>query len=75
MNAAEIIQRLHDSEINGSVDWFFDGEWRWRIGDNLNGWRLEGKASMAESALHDLAENAFAEFPRSEFATWWATVR
>jgi hypothetical protein len=74
-DAAEIIKRPHNSDINGGVSWFFDGLWEWRIGDALNGWKLEGKADDAESALRDLAENAFAHFPRSEFAKWWATPR
>jgi hypothetical protein len=40
----------------------------------MNGWKLEGKADDFESALSNLAENAFAEFPRSTFATWWAGI-
>jgi hypothetical protein len=72
---AEIIQRLHDSEINGSVDWFFDGVWNWRIGDQWGGWRHEGKAASFEEAVRDLAERAFSERPRSRFAAWWARQR
>jgi hypothetical protein len=75
MNASEIIQRLQDSKINGMISWFFDGEWRWAIGDDLNGWKLAGKADSFDAAVRELAENAFAEFPQSTFATWWATER
>ena len=73
-NAAEIIQHLHDSEINGSVAWVFDGVWRWRIGGD-NDWRFEGRADDLESAAHALAEKANAAFPQSTFAAWWANVR
>ena len=62
MNASEIIQRLQDSKINGMISWFFDGEWRWAIGDDLNGWKLAGKADSFEAAVRELAENALAEF-------------
>lgn len=37
----DILQRLHDSEINGSIEWFFDETWTVRIGDRLNGFRAE----------------------------------
>ena len=30
----EILQMLHDSEINGSIEWFFDGIWAVKIGDH-----------------------------------------
>lgn len=23
----DILQKLHDSRINGSIGWFFDGQW------------------------------------------------
>jgi hypothetical protein len=75
MNTAEIIQRLQDSEINGMISWFFDGEWRWAIGDDLNGWKTAGKADSFDAVVRELAENALAEFPRSTFANWWATQR
>ena len=74
MNASEVIQRLHDSEINGSVSWLFDGPWRWRIGGDVD-WRFEGRADNFESALHALAEKANAAYPQSTFAKWWAQVR
>lgn len=30
---------LHGSEINGEISWFYDGVWRVRFGDELNGTR------------------------------------
>jgi hypothetical protein len=40
-DSAETLQRLHDSEINAELSCFYDCGWRWRIGDNLNGWMAE----------------------------------
>jgi len=57
------------------IAWFFDGEWRWALGDDLNGWKLAGKGDSFDAAVRELAVNAFAEFSRSTFATWWATQR
>ncbi len=55
-------QRLHDSEINASLSWFYDDGFKWELGDNVNGWTTDGRASTAREA-NELAENAFAEFP------------
>ena len=30
-------QRLHDSEINASLSWFYDDGFKWELGDNING--------------------------------------
>ena len=43
MNVAEVIQHLHDSEINGSVSWFFDGVGTGRIGRERD-WRFQARA-------------------------------
>ena len=67
-------QRLHDSEINASLSWFYDDGFKWELGDNINGWTTDGRASTAREA-NELTENAFAEFPRSAFAEWWKEAR
>jgi hypothetical protein len=36
-SARRDIAALHDSEINGEVSWFFDGIWRVKLGDEMNG--------------------------------------
>ncbi|CAN7663038.1 hypothetical protein LJR016_005238 [Devosia sp. LjRoot16] len=64
----EILQMLHDSEINGSVEWFFDGIWLARIGDRLNGIKAEtkvGSALEAEAWLHLKARELY---PDSDYA-------
>ena len=40
----EILQRLHDSEINFLLWCFWDCGLRWALGDELNGWMLDGAA-------------------------------
>ena len=74
-SSADIIQRLHASEVNGSISWFFDVVWVCRIGDDLNGWKLDSKADDFESAIRDLAEKTFEQFPRSKFGESWAQAR
>ena len=74
-DADEIVQRLHDSEINGAIDWwFFDSAWHVRLGDELNGWKLEVQAETFQAAMEELAEKAFAEYPKSTFAAWWTKI-
>ncbi len=46
-----IIAALHDSEINGEVSWFFDGVWRVKLGDEMNGFEAEGSPQEAAEWL------------------------
>jgi hypothetical protein len=71
VSRAEILQRLHDSEINVELRCFYDWGWRWRLGDAVT----EGVATTAAEAIVGLAEAAFAEFPHSRFAAWWREQR
>jgi hypothetical protein len=75
VNDSEILDRLHASEINGEVTWFFDLGFRWRLGDDINGWTEEGTAATANAAVRALAEAAFSERPKSAFAAWWKARR
>ena len=63
-----IIAALHDSEINGEVSWFFDGVWRVRLGDAMNGYDAEAVVSSASEAAEWLRANAVRRYPASEFA-------
>jgi hypothetical protein len=56
----DILQQLHDSEINASVETFYDGVWIVKIGDKSNG-------SWAETILW-LARTAMRLYPTSRFA-------
>ena len=64
----EILQMLHDSEINGSIEWFFDGIWTVRIGDPLNGIKANAVVASlveAEAWLHLKARELY---PDSDYA-------
>ena len=65
----EIIQALHDSEINGSVSWMFDGAWSVALGDELNKVRARATANSAQQAAEWLRATAVREYPGSRFAT------
>ena len=64
----DIIAVLHDSEINGTVSWVFDGTWRVAIGDELNGIQAEATVNSAQQAAEWLRANAVRRYPHSEFA-------
>lgn len=55
------LQALHDDhEINAAVDSFWDGQWRVRIGDPVNGYRQEwrcGSAAEAAELLRTYRDN------------------
>ena len=36
-----VLQALYDHEINASIEAFYDGGFRARLGDDLNGWLVE----------------------------------
>jgi hypothetical protein len=65
---ASILQRLHDSEINGSIEWFFDGVWTVRLGDNINGWRVSAVVDTLREAETWLDEQARELYPDSAYA-------
>ena len=52
-----IIAALHDSEINGEVSWFFDGVWRVKLGDEMNGFDAEATVRLA---AHKRPPNGYA---------------
>jgi hypothetical protein len=78
VNDTEILDRLHASEINGEVSWLYDIGFRWRLGDDINGWVLEGADATATAAIRALAEAAFTERPKSAFGKrqgrWWCRM-
>jgi hypothetical protein len=65
----QVIQDLHDSEINGEVRWFYDGGWRVRLGDPSNGYDAEGDGvSSLARAVELLRIMAVKHYPDSVFA-------
>src|SRR5205807_519059 len=59
---------LHGSEINGRVQWFYDGDWRVVLGDELNGWKAGENVSSAQEAAEWLIDSAVLLYPESLFA-------
>lgn len=62
-----ILQKLYDSEINFSINSFWDGGFCVQLGDDLNGF-------VAETILHEwdkvepwLLVNAVRHYPESDF--------
>jgi len=64
----QIIQDLHDSEINGRIGWFYDGCWTAELGDDLNGWKSEKTLPSFAEAAEWLRDEAVQRYPDSEFA-------
>jgi hypothetical protein len=71
----EILQCLYDSEINARIEWVWDGDVEWRLGDEHNGWKVDGNAVTVEFAVLELAKTAVMHYPGSEFAAWWSRRR
>jgi hypothetical protein len=75
INVEAILDDLHDSEINVAISWLWDGGIdvklggiKVKLGDELNGYKAEGKvSSMAEAAVW-LRDKACQQYPDSGFA-------
>ena len=63
-----ILQQLHDSEINGSVRWLFDGDWEVTLGDYLSEPTEKASVSTYFEAEAWLISTAIRLFPGSAFA-------
>jgi hypothetical protein len=66
--AASTLQDLYASEINFTVSSFWDCGFRWKLGDDVNGFVAEGSAATFERAVSDLAHAAIEHFPNTAFA-------
>lgn len=62
-----ILQRLYASEINASVETFWDNGYRVKLGDPLNGYRAETTVQTWNEVEVWLEEQACRHFPSSEF--------
>jgi hypothetical protein len=65
---ADLIEGLHDSEINGEISWFYDGVWGAKLGDRWNGFVAEATFVSLQAATRWLREKAIELYPDSEFA-------
>ncbi|HEY6183116.1 MAG TPA: hypothetical protein VIW67_12780 [Terriglobales bacterium] len=62
------LQQLYDSEINWQISSFYDQGFRWRLGDEGNGFTAAGTARTLKVAVLELIQAAVNEYPNSEFA-------
>jgi len=62
------VQALYDSEINFTISTFWDAGFRWKLGDESNGFVAEGEARTMKDAVAELVSAALREFPESTFA-------
>lgn len=65
---AVILQDLYDSEINYTIATFWDAGFRVMLGDDVDGFIAQTRASTFTQAVQWLALAAIAHHPRSEFA-------
>jgi hypothetical protein len=63
-----IIEALHESEINGSVSWFFDEVWTVVLGDPQGGIDAEATVASPREAAEWLRATAVRLHPDSKFA-------
>jgi hypothetical protein len=63
------LQALYDSEINFTITTFWDAGFKWKLGDDMNGFDAEGEAMTIKEAVEQLCEAARREYPESAFAT------
>jgi hypothetical protein len=69
MSDLQILQDLHDSEINGEIAWLYDGAWRVCVGgDPVDGYAAEVVVENLAEAVEWLRTEAIRRYPDSEFA-------
>lgn len=62
---AELLQDLHDSEINGTIDWLYDRAWHAEIGKPPH---AEADFDTGAEAVEWLRATAIKLYPDSPFA-------
>jgi hypothetical protein len=68
MIVMDVLQALHDSEINYTIAVFFDGCFTVKLGDDLNGYRWEDTYPTIAKAVAGLVAAALEFYPDSDFA-------
>jgi hypothetical protein len=51
------LQALYDSEINFTITTFWDAGFKWKLGDDMNGFDAEGEARTMKEAVEQLCES------------------
>ena len=63
-----VLQRLYDSEINATVSSFYDDGFYVKLGDEMNGFRAEGRCNTWADVEEWLTAMARIHYPMSAFA-------
>ena len=63
-----VLERLYNSEINFSVETFWDGGYNWKLGDEMNGWKEHGNCDTFAELENVITEAAIRCYPGSGFA-------
>ena len=62
------LQDLYDSEINYSIETFWDGGFTVKLGDEMNGFVSSGSFDTFNECVYWLADESIKMFPNSTFA-------
>lgn len=60
------LQKLYDSEINCKIEWFWDTGVEWYLGDEMNGWKKDGRVDTVTEAIDALWNAAKEKYPNAE---------
>jgi hypothetical protein len=64
----EVMQSLYDSEINFTIETFWDGGFDVKLGDRMNGFVWEENFDTLQQAVDALVSAACDHYPESVFA-------
>lgn len=61
------LQKIYDSEINFSISTLWDGGFDLKLGDKVNGFKVESSVGLAEEILPWLQSQIKIHFPDSKY--------
>jgi len=67
MTQMKILQNLYDSEINFSIQTFWDGGFDVKLGDHMNGFSASTTVETAEEIIDWLHISTIKHFPDSQY--------
>ena len=67
MNMIRELERIAKSEINFSISYFYDNCWRFKLGDDLNGFTWTADYTSIRRGINALVQEIIRQFPTSEY--------
>ena len=61
------LERIGKSEINFSINYFYDNCWRFKLGDDSNGYTYDETFDSIESGMNGLIQEIIKQFPDSSY--------